>query len=233
MGSVERRERERQETRGAILDAARSILGERGYDGLTMRAVADRIEYTPAALYKHFTDREQLVRELCVNDFFGFNKIVRERGGSTKLDSKAPHGVLRALGHAYAEFAMRFPEQYRVMFMTPLPVDQTELASGDPEQDAYITTLRAVEDAQRLSAFPGLDAALVAQTLWASIHGVVSIEIAHLCVKNGKIPFASLAARITTAIDGILLGLEALAAAQQSSRAARRKRIPPHRRSSP
>ena len=212
MGSVERRERERQETRGAILGAARSILGERGYDGLTMRAVADRIEYTPAALYKHFTDREQLVRELCADDFFGFNKIVRERSGSTKLDAKDPHGVLRALGHAYAEFALRYPEQYRVMFMTPLPVDQTEVASGDPEEDAYMTTLRAVQDSQRLGAFPRLDASLVAQTLWSTIHGVVSIEIAHLCVKSRKIPFAPLATRVDTAIDGILLGLEALAA---------------------
>lgn len=211
MGSTERRERERQETRGAILDAAREILGERGYEGLTMRAVADRIEYTPAALYKHFADREQLVRDLCAGDFYGFNALVGERRGATKLDPKKPHGVLRAIGHAYCEFAMRYPEQYRVMFMTPLPAETVYAPSGNPEEDAYAGTEQAVKEAQSVGAFPGLDAKLVAQTLWAAMHGVVSIEIAHLCVVTKKIPFAPLEARIETAMDATLLGLEAVA----------------------
>jgi len=210
MGSIERRERERAETRVAILDAARTILNNRGYEGLTMRAVADEIEYTPAAIYKHFADREQLVRELCANDFLGFNKIVREQQAASLQTAKDPYDVLRQLAQVYAKFALEYPEQYRVMFMTPLPVDQVH-DSAEPETDAYTSCLNAVEHVQKAGCFPGLSPALVAQTLWATIHGVVSIEIAHLPVRKRKVPFEPITARVKMAIEAILLGLEALA----------------------
>src|SRR3954469_18483914 len=118
MGSAERRERERLEIRTAILDAARAIMGERGFDGLTMRAVADRIEYTAAALYKHFSDREDLVRELCATDFYNFALSLRSQPGALQVDPNDPYAQLRAIGHGYAAFAMSHPEQYRVMFMS-------------------------------------------------------------------------------------------------------------------
>jgi len=218
MGSAERRERERVGVRTAILDAARAIMSERGYDGLTMRGVADRIEYTAAAIYKHFKDREELVRELCAHDFYAFAQILRARpgvvalsDGGAKGDSKDPYARLRAIGRGYTEFAMRYPEQYRVMFMTQRPVDQDMIEKGNPEEDAYATVLQAVAAAQSQGCFSGLDPDLVAQTAWATMHGVVSIEIVHQCVKKKHIDFVPLEQRIETALDGIILGLEAVA----------------------
>ncbi len=196
------------EVRTVILDGARAIMNERGFDGLTMRAVADRIEYSPAAIYKHFTDREELVRELCAHDFYAFNQALLARPGAG-FDPRNPLESLRSIGRAYAQFAIQFPEQYRVMFMTPLPIEpDNKEAPGD---DAYATLVAAVTAAHALGHFAGLDVHLVAQTLWASVHGVVSLEIAHLCVTERHIPFAPLADRVDAAVEGIVLGLEALA----------------------
>ena len=231
MGSAERRERERAGVRTAILDAARAIMSERGYDGLTMRGVAARIEYTAAALYKHFTDREELVRELCAHDFYAFAQILRLRPGATRNDPSDPYARLRAIGRGYAEFAMSYPEQYRVMFMTPKPIDEDVIEKGNPEEDAYVTVLEAVAAAQAEGRFPGLAPDLVAQTAWATMHGVVSLEISHRCAKRRHIDFAPLEQRIETALEGILLGVEALAQARTKAKA--KPKAQPRRRAAP
>src|SRR5262245_13887112 len=116
MGVTERRERERQETRTKILDAARELFAELGYEAVTMRKVAERVEYSPTAIYFHFKDKESLMRELCEIDFGSlahqFQKIARE---------KDPIERLRKIGHAYVAFGVDFPNHYRLMFMTPRP----------------------------------------------------------------------------------------------------------------
>ena len=212
MGSVERRERERQEVRGAILGAARTIMSERGYEGLTMRAVADRIEYSAAAIYKHFADREDLVRALCECDFYAFAQELQQRSGAKA--PATPLDRLRAIGHSYAEFAIEYPEQFRVMFMTPRPIHELP-GRGNPEQDAYATLEQAVGAAIAEGHFPGLPADLVAQTAWAAVHGVVSLEVAHLSAVKRHIVFAPLADRVEAALEGIILGMETLGLRQK------------------
>ena len=69
MGIVERREREREEIRKKILDAARELFAEKGYDSVTMRAVAEAIEHSPTTIYHHFEDKDDLVKALCEADF--------------------------------------------------------------------------------------------------------------------------------------------------------------------
>jgi len=69
MGVKERREREKSETRDKILDAARELFGLHGYEGVSMRQVAEKIEYSPTAIYVHFADKKDLFHELCNEDF--------------------------------------------------------------------------------------------------------------------------------------------------------------------
>ena len=100
MGITERREREKQEVRQRILDAARELFVKDGYEAVTMRKVADAIEYSPTALYLHFKDKESLMRELCHGDFLSlaraFQRIARVRPGQ-RAAMIAPHlGRVRA-----------------------------------------------------------------------------------------------------------------------------------------
>ncbi|MFI5403492.1 MAG: TetR/AcrR family transcriptional regulator, partial [Planctomycetota bacterium] len=69
MGITERREREREEIRTRILDAARELFDSEGYEHVTMRRIADAIEYSPTTIYNHFTDKDDLVDALCHEEF--------------------------------------------------------------------------------------------------------------------------------------------------------------------
>src|SRR5437879_1972140 len=99
MGSSERRTREKGELRAKILDAARELFATQGYEAVTMRKVADKIEYSPTAIYLHFKDKTALIRELCDNDFMTF------AGQFMKLVKISdPIERLRKVGYAYVDF---------------------------------------------------------------------------------------------------------------------------------
>ncbi len=93
MGTVERREREKQELRTRILDAARELFAELGYEAVTMRKIAERIEYSPTAIYFHFKDKDALMRELCEMDFSTlaqqFRTIARDRRTRSSVSARS------------------------------------------------------------------------------------------------------------------------------------------------
>lgn len=205
MGIEERRQRERDEVREKILDAAREIFIETGYEGVTMRKVAERIEYSPTTIYLYFADKETLFREMCSTDF---------RNLAATFQSVAliadPVERLRAVAREYIQFGIEHPNHYRLMFMTPPPVSPNEEAlshKGNPSEDAYAFLLSIVTSAIEAGVFRPeyRDPHLVAQTLWAATHGVVSIQIAHGCESwAGWAPFGR---RAEAMVDGILRGL--------------------------
>jgi len=179
LGTVERRERERQELKARILDAARELFAEQGYEAVTMRKIADRIEYSPTAIYFHFRDKQTLLQELCDADFGAlaheFQKIARVGD---------PIERLRQIGRAYLAFGVEYPNHYRLMFMTPKPVGmcaaESRIARGNPEEDAYAFLRATLEEAIGAGSLrPEFrDADLVSQMVWAGVHGVVSLQIA-------------------------------------------------------
>jgi len=175
MGSLERRERKRQETRERILGAARELFGSWGYEAVTMREIARKIEYTPTAIYFHFEDKESLLRELCRQDFQALARHLHRIG-------RIPDPIerIRKMGLAYVEFGLKYPHHYRLQFMTPLlepHLVQTGIKKGNPDEDAYAFLLLSVAEAMKAGRFrPELkDPELLAQTLWAGVHGVISL----------------------------------------------------------
>lgn len=183
MGVLERREREKALTRTRIMDAARVLFAREGYEAVSMRRIADAVEYSPAAIYVHFRDKEALLREICAADYEALTAAFRRAAGVAD-----PLARIRDVGAAYVRFGLRHPNHYRLMFMTPigedaagLPPTPEELARrGDPERDGYAFLGAAVSEAlDRGLLRPELtDAQLVAQVLWAGVHGVVSLQIA-------------------------------------------------------
>jgi AcrR family transcriptional regulator len=161
-----------------ILEAARELFVNEGYEGVTMRKVAEKIEYSPTAIYLHFVDKEQLFRELCQQDFAslaqGFQKIAA---------IPDPLERLRRTGRAYAAFAMEFPNHYKLMFMTKPPKAELSEAQcevkGNPERDSYAFLCKCVREAIDAGYFRSdiQDPELVAQTFWAALHGVMSLYI--------------------------------------------------------
>jgi AcrR family transcriptional regulator len=179
--TTDRRDRERADVRQKILDAAREAFVRDGYDAVSMRQIADRIEYSATAIYHHFADKEALFRELCARDFLALGQ--RFAAIARVAD---PIERVRQLGHAYVDFGLEHPQHYRLMFMTPSPVVRDEISGpqkGDPDEDAYALLRLTVAEGIAQGRFrPELtNADQLAQTLWAGTHGIVSLHIAKSC----------------------------------------------------
>ena len=175
MGPRERREREREEIRTRILDAARELFVSEGVESVTMRRIADRIEYSPTAIYFHFRDKDALLAELCDCDFRTFSLNFQKV--ATIAD---PVERLRAAGRLYVEFGLKNPSHYRLMFMTPKNPGSKTIDKGNPEEDAYAFLKAIIADVKAHGRLRDeyADIDLAAQVVWSAIHGVVSLEIA-------------------------------------------------------
>jgi len=171
MGITERREREREEVRKKILDAARDLFMTEGYEHVTMRRIAEAIEYSPTAIYLHFEDKDDLVLALCREDFGQL--LAAMQGQAPPPD---PIEWLRQLGRAYARFALENPNHYRFMFMTPMKPEHSPEPT-DPGHLSYGVLRAVVTSAIEKGAFRQADPDTVAQVLWSSIHGAVALLI--------------------------------------------------------
>jgi AcrR family transcriptional regulator len=171
MGISERRERERDEVRRKILDAARELFMAEGYDRVTMRRIAEAIEYSPTTIYNHFKDKDDLVNALCHEEF---SQLLGA------LDLRAPAGDpvqwIRQIGAAYAAFGLANPNHYRFMFMTSIRGDHEVSAPG---RQSFELLRTAVARAIKTGAFVKGDVDTIAQVLWANIHGAVALLITY------------------------------------------------------
>lgn len=206
MGVKERREREKSETRDKILDAARELFITEGFEGVSMRKVAEKIEYSPTAIYVHFADKEELFRELCHQDYARLAQVFQ-----SSVMPKDPIERLKQIGAIYIDFGTRYPHHYKFMFMTPFPMHEPDEEDremmGNPEMDAYAFLKWAVQQALDAGCFREElnDTALISQTLWASVHGVISLHIA----KGGDcwVDWRPIQARAEMMLDITLRGL--------------------------
>src|SRR5438045_9660498 len=99
MGTKERREREKTEIREKILDAARSLFVSEGYESVSMRKIADAIEYSPTAIYVHFKDKAELMQQLCQHDFSSLARVLQDLAEMTD-----PIERIRRTGQNYIRF---------------------------------------------------------------------------------------------------------------------------------
>ena len=171
MGITERREREREEVRKKILDAARELFEKEGYDNVTMRRIAEAIEYSPTTIYLHFEDKDDLVRALCHEDFGRLLEAL-----SLIPPAADPLETIRQLGRAYVGFAVQNPNHFRFMFMRSAREDEMD-GPGEPGWRSFGALLEAVRRAVDAGRFRKVDALVAAQILWMSVHGVASALI--------------------------------------------------------
>jgi AcrR family transcriptional regulator len=206
MKSVTRRQQHQEELRKMILDAARELFVSEGVDAVSMRKIAEKIGYSATMLYNHFEDKEALLRALCEADFGALRESFKKIG-------RIPDPVerLRKLGHTYIGFALRFPSQYRLMFMTPhIPRDEdpcSEVRHGDPDQDAYAFVRATVVEALSAGVFRDeyRDPDLLAQVVWSGVHGVAALHL--IMGPNPWVQWRPAKQVARTAIDVMLRGL--------------------------
>ena len=211
LASFERREAERADTRAKILEAAREMSAQQGYEATTMRAIADAIAYTPTALYHHFANKQALVAELCEMDFDGL-----ARHFTTGAQIADPLERIRQIGLLYLQFAVEYPNHYKFMFMTALPdtVDYHKENAGNPERDAYallVLSCRQAIDQERVRP-EYQDPDELAQILWAALHGLISLRMTK---HEPWVPWRDLEHSARHAIDILTSGISKTAAATE------------------
>src|SRR5579884_3846103 len=116
MGVQERRAREKQELRQEILDAARDLFVREGFENISMRKIAEQIEYSPTTIYLYFRDKADLLDCICEETLAKLDRKLTsiEEATSDPLES------LRKGLRAYIDFGLKHPNDYRVAFMTEI-----------------------------------------------------------------------------------------------------------------
>ena len=161
-------ERRFEKNRQAILDAARSIIMEHGVDGLSMRILADLVDYSPAALYKYFKDKDEILDEL-TNEAWQLSAEYNQRHMPA---SEEPVKMLMQSGMNIYEFSKEYPAQYQLM-MSSTRTSPKSLGEfmEHPNFKSLRMLLAQTSDSGQLRLPEGFTPDLLAFTLWFLIHG--------------------------------------------------------------
>jgi AcrR family transcriptional regulator len=183
---AERKARERAEREHRIVAAARLIAEREGWDAVTIRRLADEIEYSQPVLYSHFANRDAIVAAVAVEGFREFTAALREAASG----STGRRNALKNVAIGYLAFALSHPALYEAMFILPTDLRFAE-AGTRPELRAAFEALAAV-----VTPFC-VDAAVVTETLWAALHGLAELE------RSGRIRPRARDERITLVVRSI------------------------------
>ena len=203
MGVVERKAREKAALRHQILAAARELFAKHGYESVSMRKIAERIEYSPTSIYLHFRDKEELLREICTETF----ELLSKKLAKVVAAEGDPVDLLRRGLRVYVDFGIGHPNHYRATFMTPHqhtrePLSCTEVDFGTGGR-AFQFLLDAVGRVMATGPTRQTDVMAVSQALWLTVHGIAALMITH----EKKFPWSDKDRLIDMTIEGAVKGL--------------------------
>ena len=166
MSLRERRDRDRARRRQLIITAARELAETEGWEGVTMRRLAERVEYSQPVLYSHFKDKADIVRAVALE---GFGELATELH-SARTAAHSPAAALRGLAAAYLRFAQSQPAVYDAMFV--MPIDLPFAVVGTPAAPrAAFAELRAA-----LAPLAGdRDVETLSDVAWSALHGLATL----------------------------------------------------------
>jgi AcrR family transcriptional regulator len=147
------------------------MIVEQGIEGLSIRALAESIDYTPGALYKYFSSKEELVDTVRAECFERLNVYISERIKSAGNASD----MLLLGGLAYIEYAEHHPQEYHLMFN----MEPSRATSGEQRQIAMRSLLQIIQLGIEQGEFVeqgGYDSAAIAYHCWSTVHGMASLQ---------------------------------------------------------
>ena len=176
MGSKERQDRERQAVTDSILDAARELFLAEGYQSVSIRKIAERIEYSPAAIYSYYPSKDDIFLALAKEGFLRLDaKVNAAMGSGNALDD------VRACWWAFYEFSKEQPEYFLLMFVDRSVPRITEQWDGfEFLQQLLNNAVAGIQKAIDAGAFPAtLSANAAMHMLWAGLIGPAVVGIRH------------------------------------------------------
>jgi AcrR family transcriptional regulator len=161
-------ERRKRKVRDSIIEAAEDVFALEGEAGLSMRRLADRIDYSPAAIYKYFASKDELLWAIREQFFERLLAQMQEARAAGLTDQERFAAALRA----YVQTGLDNPNHYRMAFANmaaPAPKEGTRC------YEAAVAFTALIEELMTSGAFRKLDPRLASTSLWASLHGLTSL----------------------------------------------------------
>lgn len=172
MGITERKLRQKEEVRSSILQAAWQIVIEEGWQALSIRKIAEAIEYSVPVIYDHFANKEAILLELTKQGF----GILNDELAKAKKRSTNPEKQIEAMAYSYWEFAFENKAYYQVMYGLGMP--SCETVSQISELGTFTgLILQPIKDLIATSNSPETDPLLKLHTFWSMLHGLISINM--------------------------------------------------------
>lgn len=172
MGIIERRLRQRDEVRSSILATAWQIVREEGWQSLSIRKIADAIEYSAPVIYDHFQNKEAILLEFGKQ---GFELLIKKMQ-QAKRKSDDPAEQLKSVADAYWNFAFKNKEYYQLMFGLGIACCETEKCI--PGRTVFRDlVMQPIVDILEKNKKRDVNACLKYHTFWSVIHGLISIKM--------------------------------------------------------
>ena len=201
MGVKERRAREKEQLQQQILVAARELFVSEGYENVSMRKIADKIEYSPTTIYLYFKDKADLLDSVCQETLLSLFNTLDE----LKKDKSDPVETLRKSGRVYVAFGLKYPQDYKLTFVIrPQFQKGLGLQEGSIGEKVFKYLREMVAECIQQQIFRQVDTETTSQVMWSAVHGITL-----LLIDFPDFPWTEKDTLINTVIDTTIEGLKA------------------------
>jgi len=174
MGVAERKERHKEDLKKDILTAAKELFMEKGFEATSIRAIAEKIEYSPATIYLYYKDKNEIIHALHQE---GFKLLIQHFEILNTIPSAFER--LKAMGKAYIQFALKHPDVYELIFTMKEPLEhlaQCEI-DWDEGDKAFTLLLQTVTACQQEGYFLKAEPVGMAFVIWSTMHGMCTLRL--------------------------------------------------------
>ena len=194
MSVQERKQRERAQRERLIVATARELAEQQGWDAVTTRQLAERIEYSQPVLYSHFRGKREIIGAVALEGATDMAVAVR----AATAAAEGPRARVTALAHAYLDFAVRNPAVYDALFQLDNGLAYAVDETPAPLKDAFAALLETLAEV----AGDGVEPGLFTEVFWASLHGIATLT------RSGRLLQGDAERRVELLVDRLAVGTQ-------------------------
>ncbi|MFI0980917.1 TetR/AcrR family transcriptional regulator [Streptomyces sp. NPDC021093] len=191
MSVQERKQRERADRERLIVATARELAEQQGWDAVTTRRLAERIEYSQPVLYSHFRGKREIIGAVALE---GATEMAAALRAATPA-ADGPRARVTALARTYLDFAVHNPAVYDAMFQLDGGLAFANEDTPQPLKDAFGALLETLGEV----AGEGVHPALFTEVFWAALHGLATLT------RAGRLPPEDTGPRVDLLVDRLAM----------------------------
>lgn len=179
MGIIERKQRQRVNLKQRVLQAAEELFVKDGYRNVSMRKIAERIEYSPTTIYRLFRNKAEVMDHLIAA---GYRSVYRRYEEILARRPASPLETLNLIITEYVRYALEHPNHYELWFSTGELTrieNQLRMRHGGTSYHVYQAWLDRIDECKTERLLPQRDTLVLFQLIWGTVHGMISLRIHH------------------------------------------------------